>query len=997
MADNMANIINEEDSQILLGECNFSDSFFDLEETFIPTGRTEHITPIDIINNNLKDCNGNIKIAHINARSISKHIHEITRVVQATTFDVIGVSETFIKKDTPKNLIKIEGYTLFNKNRTGKCGGGVGLYVINHMKAKLIKLPQEIDQPEIIFIELSTQHSKMAVGVCYKPPKIPYGVFAMIQETLAYITTKYIHTVIIGDFNINYLKPESLPVNFLQVNIGEPFGLKQIINNPTRVTLTSSTLIDLVFVSNSSNVKKSGVVDIPGISDHCLVYIAYAIKKAKFKPKIITSRDFRKFSEHAFKRDMELGHWGNIYAVDESDIDSQVTIVENIFTEIINKHAPFRTFKAKHPPSPWLNEKIKQMMGDRDTLKNTFNINKDLRTYEKYKILRNKVNHAIRQAKIDTFNNEINSKLKFAKEYHNALKRHNVVESRFLDTTCNYDANSLNETFTYNNNSEVDDVNVNFVISEILKESIAPVFNFNEVTEQDIIKIVRSLKSNSCGTDNISAFFIKLSIEFSVYAITYIINNSFKYRTFPKQWKKAVVKPIPKKENPTSGSDFRPISLLPVFSKISEKVGCYQINKYFNTNVLFDILQSAYKQFHSTTTALINIVDDIYKALDKSELTILILLDYSKAFDCANHRLILAKLKALGFHDDALAWILSYLTDRTQKVKTNTGESRWVTLKNGVPQGSVLGPLLFTVLVSDVKKVIEHGKYHLYADDTQLYYNGKVNDVVNLIDKINHDLAMVEQFSKNNCLKLNTTKSNFIIIGSSSNLVKLKKIYIPPLIINNKIIERKMHVRNLGITFDEVLSWTKHVNILVGKAYGKLKQGYRFRKFLSQEAKINLCEYYVLSQFNYCDVVYQNISDFLKLKIQKVQNNCFRFIFGLRKYDHISDCFQTLDTLNMEERRILHGLTLMHKINKKLAPRYLCDRIVHHSDNHKYNTRFKDNLVTERCWTSKRKNSFFSKFVLLYNNLSIEVGFNDITLSTFKKRIKKYLKTHKNK
>lgn len=409
-----------------------------------------------------------------------------------------------------------------------------------------------------------------------------------------------------------------------------------------------------------------------------------------------------------------------------------------------------------------------------------------------------------------------------------------------------------------------------------------------------------------------------------------------------------------------------------------------------------DELQSAYKKCHSTTTALINIVDDIYKAIDNSEITILILLDYSKAFDCANHRLILAKLKALGFHSDALAWIVSYLTDRAQKVKTNIGESRWVTLKNGVPQGSVLGPLLFTVLLYDVKRVIKHGKYHIYADDTQLYYKCKLGGIVNLINKINHDLSGVEQFSAKNCLKLNTTKSNFIIIGSHFNLEKLKNISFPPLIINNKIIERKSHVKNLGITFDEVLSWTKHVNLVVGKAYGKLKQGYKFKKFLSEEAKINLCEYYVLSQFNYCDVVYQNISDILKQKIQKVQNNCFRFIFGLRKYDHISDCFKTLDTLNMEGRRILHGLTLMFKIKKGLAPCYLGKRILLHSDNHKYDTRHKHNIVTERCFTAKRKKSFFPTFITLYNALSKVVGFDNITVFTFKRRIKKYLKSLNN-
>lgn len=967
-----------------------------MNETYIPTISNGADTPIDFINNDLKDFKDNLTIAHINSRSVTKHIDEIERIVHETQLDIIGVSETFIKSHTPNNLFKINGYMFFHKDRSAKCGGGVGIYVRDQLKAKRIKLPQDIIQPEIIFIEVTVKNSKIAIGVLYKPPKIPYGVFALLHETLAYVTTKYPHTIIVGDFNTNYLVPNSLSVNFLQLNVAEPFGLTQIIDKPTRITETTSTLIDLAFVSNANNVKTCGVVDVPGISDHCLIYMAYSIKKPKFQPTMITRRDFRNFSEEMFKKDCEIAPWGNIFAVEDTDLDKQVTVLENIFQSIITKHAPYRTFKVKHPPSPWLNKNLKKLMNERDAYKNTFNINKKQETYDTYKILRNKVNQEKRKSKFKTFNDEINSKLKFAKEYHNALKRHNVVDSKFLQNSCDYDPDLLNETFTLNNNEQVDENKVTCEISEILKHSLMPVFNFREVTDQEVTKIVKSLKTNSSGRDDISGYFVKLSIEYSAFAITYIVNNSYRYNNFPSNWKKALVKPIPKKENPSIETDYRPISLLSVFSKITEKTCCYQINNYFSSNVLFDKLQSAYKKYHSTTTALLNIVDDIYKCIDKSELIILILLDYSKAFDCANHRLILAKLKALGFHQDALAWVLSYLTNRTQKVKTASGESRWITLINGVPQGSVLGPLLFTVLVSDVGKIIRNGNYHMYADDTQLYYNCKVSDVINEIDKINVDLKAVEQFSDKNCLKLNTAKSIYIILGSHYNLLKLKHISLPPIVINNKLIERKTHVRNLGVTFDEVLSWTKHINLIVGKAYGKLKQVYRFKKFLSHESKIRICESYVLSHFNYCDVVYQNMSDFLKQKIQKVQNSCFRFIFGLRKYDHISYCLKKTDTLNMEERRLLHGLTLMYKIEKKLAPTYLLERITKHLNNHNYNTRFRHNIVIERCSTTKRKNAFFSKFSKMYNELSKILNFKDIAILTFKKRIKKYLIENRN-
>ena len=234
MPHNNDEIINEEDARILLGECDFSDSYFNLDETIIPIISKDQNNPITLINNDLNGFKDNITIAHINARSVTKHIVEIERVLQLTQFDVLGVSETFIKSNTPSNLYQINGYTFFHKDRTAKCGGGIGLYVRNHIKAKTIKLTEEINQPEIFFVELSINHSKMAVGVLYKPPKIPYGVFGLLHETLAYITTKYQHTIIVGDFNTNYLIPNSLPVNFLQVNVAEPFGLTQIIKKQNK-------------------------------------------------------------------------------------------------------------------------------------------------------------------------------------------------------------------------------------------------------------------------------------------------------------------------------------------------------------------------------------------------------------------------------------------------------------------------------------------------------------------------------------------------------------------------------------------------------------------------------------------------------------------------------------------------------------------------------------------------------------------------------------------
>ena len=226
---------------------------------------------------------------------------------------------------------------------------------------------------------------------------------------------------------------------------------------------------------------------------------------------------------------------------------------------------------------------------------------------------------------------------------------------------------------------------------------------------------------------------------------------------------------------------------------------------------------------------------------------------------------------------------------------------------------------------------------------------------------------------------------------SRHNVAKLKQKNLSPIVLNNKIIERKTHVKNLGVIFDETFTWKNQVNKCISTAYFKMRQLYRHKNFLTEKSKITICESYVLCHFNYCDSVYFNMADFLKLKIQKVQNNCFRFIFGLRKYDHVSSSLNKLKTLNMHERRLLHGLSLMHRINLKIAPSYLSDRIVRNEDLHSYNTRNRRNIVAVRCNTSMRKDSFFPFFSKLYNEITATDNFRDISILTFKKRVKQHL------
>tara|TARA_B110000196_G_C21129988_1_gene657961 strand:- start:832 stop:1671 length:840 start_codon:yes stop_codon:yes gene_type:complete len=272
-------LLHEEDDRILSGEFQFSDDIFELKEKYVPNLGNNFYTPSEKINKDLENLNTFLKVGHLNASSVPKHRDEISNIVKACSFDIFGVCETFIKEHTPKSVFNINDYTFFHKDRNTASKGGVGLYIKNEIKAKRINLPFEPNQPELCFVEVTIGKSKIAVGEVYKSPLIPYGVFGQLYETLAFITSRYAHTIIMGDFNIDHLKINSPALNFFNMNVVEPFVLTQVIEAPTRVTKNTSTKIDLVLTASPENVKKTGVVDVPGISDHCLVYFSYALKK----------------------------------------------------------------------------------------------------------------------------------------------------------------------------------------------------------------------------------------------------------------------------------------------------------------------------------------------------------------------------------------------------------------------------------------------------------------------------------------------------------------------------------------------------------------------------------------------------------------------------------------------------------------------------------------------------------------------------------------------
>ena len=383
------------------------------------------------------------------------------------------------------------------------------------------------------------------------------------------------------------------------------------------------------------------------------------------------------------------------------------------------------------------------------------------------------------------------------------------------------------------------------------------------------------------------------------------------------------IRPIPKNNTPINPEDYRPINILPVLGKVFEKIIHKQITNYLTQYGLLDKFQSGFKPNHSTTTALLKVTNDIYLAKDRGQMTILALLDLSKAFDCVDRDILLAKLRSMKFSENTLAWMQSFLSDRKQSVSVGNNVSNWRSTEAGVPQGSVLSPLLFSIYLCDLSEQLKHCRYHLYADDMQLYIHTKPNDIQETIEKLNEDLTNIQQWTEIHSLKVNPLKSQAIIIGSEKAHTKLKAINTPPIKFQDTEIVWKESVKNLGIIFDKNLNWSEQITKICQRVYYSLHALKRMRDFLPTNTRKLLIETLIFPIFDYGDVVYNNIREELASKLQRACNACIRFIYNVPTRAHISPYRKQLMWLTLRNRRQSHCTSLAYKILHSNVPHYL--------------------------------------------------------------------------
>ena len=679
---------------------------------------------------------------------------------------------------------------------------------------------------ETIFIETTGPGRHAIIGEIYRVPGSNEIVsIDRFESILSKIHTDNSDLIIGTDQNFDLLKIDVHEKTSDLLNIFFSFDLIPTITKPTRITPTTATLIDNIYVRHDSPKIVSGIIPY-NISDHfpvfCFTGHNLSIPKTR-KPLIFKHRPISENKLIEIRNSLHLKDWSYL---NDMEISEAYTDFIKTLNSTIDRYVPEEEviIPAKHViRDDWMTKGLMKSSYTVSKLyKKCSKKPKDDPAHQTYIQYRNMYNNLKRTAKkryyeerFNQFKYDIKNTWKLLNKLIGQSKNRTPDAKTFKHNETNIEApcdiaNAFCSYFTnigpnLANNMTTPDNNYNHYLRNKRRENPNSIFLF-PTDANEIYKTIISLKpKKSSGYDNLNTKMLKNLEEELAFPLSLLINRSFSEGVVPDLLKIAKVIPVYKSKENDVLSNYRPISLLPSLSKVYEKVMYKRLYNFLETHNILYQSQYGFRKKHSTIHAVTEFVSNTTQALDNKQSTIAVFLDLSKAFDTIDHNILLTKLKFYGIRGIAHKWFTSYLSNTKQYVHYNTFNSDNMAITCGVPQGSVLGPLLFLIYVNDLADNLLTSKGMLFADDTTLYQsNLKLND---LYSDMSLELYNLSDWFLANKLSLNIAKSNFILfskkrnIGNSFNTIKFGDVEI----------ERKTVLKFLGMYIDENLTWAYHI------------------------------------------------------------------------------------------------------------------------------------------------------------------------------------------
>lgn len=941
------------------------------------------------------------KLLHINARSLAKSISDIQHYLDILEddFSIIGVSETWLK-DINDPLVKLKGYAMEGFCRQHKRGGGVALYIKNDLTYKTRHdLSLNSDKFESCFVEIVNPTSgNIIVGTVYKPPDIVCSDFTdSFNDILAKVHNDRKKVYIMGDFNINLLLQETSRsvqdfINALASNSFFP-----LVNKPTRITPGSATLLDNIFTNEFSD-HKTGIL-LTDISDHLPVFAVINKDSRIYSVKSNTHR--REFSDNSiqhFIKDLIDTNWDFIKNTDSVN-DSYSHFLQRIFY-FYNTHFPMKEVHTRinRNKSPWLTEGIYRCIRRKNYLYSKYLDNPTLHKKHVYIQYKNILTGLIKRAKKNylylKFNSErnnikgtwrlINSLLNKSKSNNN-FPSYLVHNGAKIDDVNNI-ANSFNDYFVNIGNR----IASNLPLSDcsyhsFLRDRCSHSLFLNPVTQAEIANMINKFPTGKApGWDGLSYFVIKKARNALATPLALLFNQSISQGVFPDDLKIGKVVPIHKGGSRHDLINYRPITILSVFSKVFEKLMFSRLIAFVNKHGLLSQSQYGFRANRSTELAILDVLSKIIDAFENKQFSVGIFLDLSKAFDTVNHDILLNKLEHFGVRGLALDWFRSYISNRRQFVTFNSHNSLEKLITCGVPQGSVLGPLLFIIYVNDICYSSDLLSFCLFADDTNLIYNH--HNVDTAIQHVNAELVKINSWLISNKLSINLLKTHYIVFCPRQH--KYQGMFT--LSIDGTKLSQVSSTKFLGLCMDENLTWNNHIDVLCGKISKNVGVMNRLKNFVPKNVLLTLYNSFVLSYLNYGLLSFGGSSSIHSInKLVVLQKKAVRIVNNAGFVEHTTPLFANSNILKLTDLYNHRLGVFMYKYTHNLLPQIFNNLFSFNFSIHSYGTRSssKGNLFVRHNRTSLFKNSPFQRGVIFWNDLSSESK-NYTNVASFAKNLK---------
>ena len=829
--------------------CDEDDIENGIPEMYVPSHYYSNEDAIKVFNKN-----NSLNVLSLNCQSLFSKLDQLSIYLNLydssnCVFHVICVQESWLSAEHDVSCLQINGYKLIYKPKLASQHGGVAYYISDALKFQILPLVINDELCDSLFIEIIGSNlgnqgcGKVILGNVYRPPRENinnYTSFTESMEQILQTLQNYPNVMILGDFNIDLLKiKEKEHVNaFFYCMISSGYFPKLTL--PTRITSNSRTLIDNCFVKSLADLSDitSGILH-QNISDHQPYFISLnKIMLPQSKHKFVKVATHTSIAFAALKE--ELSHLCSIDKFKQDlhdDPNLNYNTLNDILTTSIKKHFPTKLVKYqkhKHKKSKWITTGIINSIKFRDKLykrlRNTpitdelhETLKTNLHTYNR--ILKKMIRDAKTGYYHSIFNkhrNDIKKTWQNIKEIICPTKNENELPKEFIIDNVTHKhpqtiANAFNEFYIKIGKDLADKIssihNLNY--SDYLRNKNVPDLILKNVNENDVLNIIKNLKlKTSMGIDTMSNKLLKQIKNEIIKPLTLIINQTLNTGIYPEKLKIAKIIPIYKNGDTNLIKNYRPISILPSLSKVFERTIHQQLFNHFNSNKLFYDNQYGFRRHHSTEMATLELIDRITCAMDNKQFALSIFLDLSKAFDTLDHQIVLGKLKHYGVKGTSLNLLKSYLSNRPQIVSYNNTISNKLSIETGVPQGSILGPLLFIIYLNDIINACSLFRPVIYADDTALLTTLELstNPTQNIQTNLNDELEKINMWFKVNKLSLNQNKTKAMLFHPSQ-----KKPVNIDIMIEGKRIEIVKEFKYLGITLDSHLSWKPHITYLKKK------------------------------------------------------------------------------------------------------------------------------------------------------------------------------------